>query len=119
MSMVFISIAVISLLVGGIGIMNVILASISERIREIGVRKSVGAQNIDIFVQFLIETTILAVLGGFLGVGLGFGVTKVITWKVTLRTVITTSSIILAVGVSSFVGLVFGRTYDHKKRAAS
>ena len=108
MSIVFLSIAVIALFVGGIGIMNVILASISERIREIGVRKSVGARNIDIFVQFLIETIILSLLGGIFGVIIGFGLTRVIAGFAGLRTVVPASSIVLSVGVSTFIGIVFG-----------
>ena len=102
------SIAAISLIVGGIGIMNVILASISQRIREIGVRKSVGASNLDIFIQFLIETSILALMGGFLGVLLSFGLTSLIKKLAGLDAVISLPAIILALVFSNFVGIAFG-----------
>ena len=108
LSFVFLSISIIALCVGGVGIMNVILASISERIREIGVRKSVGARNIDIFVQFLIETIVLALIGGLLGVGLGLGFAELIGKLSGLRIVVPSYSIALSVGVSSLVGLVSG-----------
>jgi len=101
-------IAGISLLVGGIGIMNVILASISERIREIGVRKSVGASNLDIFVQFLIETSILALIGGFLGVILSFVFTSLITKFAGLDAIVSLPAIIIALLFSNGVSVIFG-----------
>jgi putative ABC transport system permease protein len=108
MSLVFGAIALISLFVGGIGIMNVILASISERIREIGVRKSVGARNMDIFVQFLIETVVLSVMGGFIGVIAGMGVSSLISKLADMATVISPFAIILAVTSSFLIGIIFG-----------
>ncbi|MEK6794668.1 MAG: ABC transporter permease [Spirochaetota bacterium] len=108
MSLVFIIIAVIALIVGGIGIMNVILASISERIREIGVRKSVGAGNLDIFMQFLVETVMLSIFGGMFGVGLGSVLTVIIAHFIGIAGVIAPMSIIVAISSSCGIGLVFG-----------
>lgn len=108
MSMVFGAIAIISLLVGGIGIMNVILASISERIREIGVRKSVGARKADIFVQFLIETIVLASLGGFLGVMAGSGGSILIARIADMDTFVSPFAIVLAIVSSFIIGIIFG-----------
>jgi putative ABC transport system permease protein len=108
MRIVFLSIAVIALIVGGIGVMNVILASISERIREIGVRKSMGARDIDIFVQFLIETTVLSLIGGFLGVWVGFLAGGLIGQFAGLRIFVSFQSVMLAVAVSSGTGILAG-----------
>jgi putative ABC transport system permease protein len=108
MSLVFGAIAIISLLVGGIGIMNVILASISERIREIGVRKSVGARNADVFVQFLIETIVLAVMGGLLGVAAGSSISTLIARVAGMDTFVSPLAIMLALASSFAVGIVFG-----------
>ncbi|MHB9033990.1 MAG: ABC transporter permease [Anaerolineae bacterium] len=104
------AIAGISLLVGGIGIMNIMLVSVTERTREIGIRKAVGAKRIDILLQFLVESVVLSVIGGAFGVGLGWVISQVIN-KVaagTLTSVITASSVLMAVGFSLFVGLFFG-----------
>ncbi len=102
------SVATISLLVGGVGIMNIMLASVTERTREIGVRKAVGAREFDILCQFLIEAIIISITGGFTGVALGIGV----AWLVQNLTVFTTqvepSSILLALGFSAAVGIFFG-----------
>ena len=108
MRIVFLSIAIIALIVGGIGVMNVVLASISERIREIGVRKSMGARNVDIFVQFLIETIILALFGGFLGVGLGFLAGGIIGKFAGLRIFVGIDSVFLALVVSCSTGILAG-----------
>ena len=105
---VFLIITSIALGVGCVGIMNVVLASISERIREIGVRKSVGARNVDIFVQFLIEAVILAILGGCVGIPVGFGLANLFGYAFKLRIVIPMYSVLLTVGISSVVGLVAG-----------
>jgi putative ABC transport system permease protein len=102
------SIAAISLIVGGIGIMNVILASISQRIREIGVRKSVGASDFDIFSQFLIETIIIAMSGGIFGILLSFLSSSLIAGLSGLNASISLSSIALALTFSGLVGIVFG-----------
>ncbi len=112
-----IGIAGISLLVGGIGIMNIMLVSVRERTREIGVRKALGAQRKDISRQFLIEAGALAFLGGVLGVGLGVGGLKLTmhyTDKVPI--IITTYSIVLALTFSFFVGVFFG-VYPARKAA--
>ena len=107
-SIVLGSIAAISLLVGGIGIMNIMLATVSERTREIGVRRALGAKQRDILAQFLVETLILSVGGGLLGMLLG----AIIPWMVTtfagMRTVLTPFAFILSFGVSALTGLTFG-----------
>lgn len=103
------AIASISLLVGGIGIMNIMLVSVTERTREIGLRKAVGAKRRDILGQFLTEAVVLALLGGVLGIILGFGGATAVRFAVPeLEAVVTLSSISLAVGFSVAVGLFFG-----------
>jgi len=101
-------IAGISLVVGGIGIMNMMLTTVSERTREIGVRKSIGATEFDINMQFLLESLLLTLIGGFLGLGIGVSIAKLISGLGLVTTVITPSSVMLAVGVSSFIGVIFG-----------
>jgi len=107
-SIVLGSIAAISLLVGGIGIMNIMLASVSERTREIGVRRALGAKRRDIIIQFLTETVLLTVLGGLLGIILGIIIPFVVSRSTDMPTVITATSLILAFGISGAVGLTFG-----------
>ena len=102
------SIAAISLLVGGIGIMNIMLASVTERTREIGIRRALGAKRRDIVMQFLVETTLLAGAGGVMGVALGIAVPHLVTQFAKLPTIITFWSPLLAFGISAFVGVVFG-----------
>ncbi|HNS73551.1 MAG TPA: ABC transporter permease [bacterium] len=102
------AIAGISLLVGGIGIMNIMLASVMERTREIGVRRAVGARQKDILGQFLVEAVVLSFAGGLLGVLLGFILTKVIALYAGWRTLVSISAIILAFTVSAAVGIIFG-----------
>ncbi|GAF96541.1 unnamed protein product, partial [marine sediment metagenome] len=103
------AIASISLLVGGIGIMNIMLVSVTERTREIGLRKAVGAKRMDILGQFLTEAVVLAILGGLLGIGLGaLGAAIIHQFVPELDTSITVNSIALAVGFSAAVGLFFG-----------
>jgi putative ABC transport system permease protein len=102
------SIAAISLLVGGIGIMNIMLASVSERTREIGIRRAVGARQRDIIVQFLIETLLLSGIGGIAGVALGIGLPRLITYVAEQRTIVTFWSPILALGISAAIGVMFG-----------
>ncbi len=102
------SIAGISLLVGGIGIMNIMLASVTERTREIGVRRAIGAKRRQITGQFLIETMVLSGLGGAVGIGFGVSIPALITMIADMPTVITGWSIFLSVGISLSVGIVFG-----------
>jgi putative ABC transport system permease protein len=102
------AIAGISLLVGGIGIMNIMLASVMERTREIGVRRAVGARQLDILGQFLVEAVVLSFAGGLLGVVLGFILTKVIALYAGWRTIVSIGAIILAFTVSAAVGIIFG-----------
>ena len=105
---VMVAIASISLLVGGIGIMNIMLAAILERTREIGVRRAVGARRSDIIRQFVIEATLISFAGGLLGVVLGFVISQLIAWLAGWSTIVTVSSILLAFVVSISVGLIFG-----------
>lgn len=102
------AIAGISLLVGGIGIMNIMLASVLERIKEIGLRLSIGAQKSDVIQQFLFEAVMISVSGGLIGVALGVTLALVIAKLAGIPTVISAASIILAFGVAATVGLVFG-----------
>jgi len=102
------AIAGISLLVGGIGIMNIMLASVMERTHEIGIRRAVGATRRDILIQFMLEAIILSAIGGFLGIFLGFVLTKIITLYASWRTIISPESVVLAFGVSAAVGILFG-----------
>ncbi len=101
-------IAAISLLVGGIGIMNIMLVSVTERTREIGLRKAVGAKTLDIMSQFIIEAVLLTLAGGILGIGMGFLIGKLAAPGLGFTPIVSSSSILLAVGVSSFIGLLFG-----------
>jgi putative ABC transport system permease protein len=102
------AIAGISLLVGGIGIMNIMLVSVTERTREIGIRKAVGAKRRDILLQFLIEAMVLSMLGGFVGILLGYGASMALAGLVDLQTVVTMGAILLATSFSAAVGLFFG-----------
>lgn len=101
-------IAAISLLVGGIGIMNIMIVTVTERTREIGLRKAVGAKKRDITTQFLTEAVILTVVGGTIGIGLGVGLSYLLTRFVPIPFVFSLKSVLLAVGVSSVIGIVFG-----------
>lgn len=102
------SIAGISLLVGGIGIMNIMLASVTERIREIGIRRAIGAKRSQIIIQFLIEAVVLSTLGGIIGLMLGIAIPWFITWFAKMPTVITPAGIILPLIVSIGIGIIFG-----------
>jgi putative ABC transport system permease protein len=103
------AIAGISLLVGGIGIMNIMLVSVTERTREIGLRKAVGAKRRDILWQFLIESVVLAVIGGLFGIMLGIaGAQAISSLQDDLTAVVTPDAVLLATGFSAIVGLFFG-----------
>lgn len=101
-------IAGISLLVGGIGIMNIMLASVLERIKEIGVRRSLGATQLDIILQFLFEAVFISLIGGLIGVLLGVGAAKTIASYAEIPTIVSAWSILLSFGVAASIGLVFG-----------
>jgi len=105
---VMVAIASVSLIVGGIGIMNIMLAGILERTREIGLRRAVGARQSDIVRQFVIEATTISVAGGLLGVVLGFIVSRLIAWLAGWSTIVTAGSVALGFLVSISVGLIFG-----------
>ena len=105
---VMVAIAAISLLVGGIGIMNIVLATVMERTKEIGVRRATGARRFDILRQFLTESVLISVGGGVLGIGFGFFLAWLIARTADWKTIVTTASVVIAFGVSVFVGVVFG-----------
>jgi putative ABC transport system permease protein len=105
---VMVAIAAISLLVGGIGIMNIVLATVLERTREIGIRRSIGARRLDIVRQFLTESVLISVGGGLLGIGFGFFLAWLIAQTAEWKTIVTTASVVIAFGVSVAVGVVFG-----------
>ena len=105
---VMVAIAAISLLVGGIGIMNIVLATVLERTREIGIRRSIGARRFDIVRQFLTESVLISVGGGLLGIAFGFFLAWLIARTAEWKTIVTSASVVVAFGVSVFVGVVFG-----------
>ena len=111
------SIAGMSLLVGGIGIMNIMLVSVTERTREIGIRVAVGAQGSDIMLQFLIEALTLSLLGGGIGVLLGIGASQLVGLFASFSAIVSTGSIILAFSVSAAIGIFFG-FYPARKAAS-
>lgn len=104
----FLAIAAISLLVGGIGIANIMLATVTERTREIGIRRALGARQADIVVQFLAETTLVASMGGAVGVVAGFGFDAALRWLTGWTTIVAPSSVVLGLGVSVLTGIVSG-----------
>ena len=110
------AIASISLIVGGIGIMNIMFASVMERIKEIGTRMAIGAKKMDIVVQFLSEAILISVTGGFIGVFLGIVFSKVINEIADILTIVSPFSVVVAFGVSAAVGVIFG--YSPAKRAS-
>jgi putative ABC transport system permease protein len=109
-TVIFVLIAVISLLVGGIVIMNIMLASIQERTREIGVRLAIGARRIDIFVQFLVQTILITTLGGVIGIILGYGILGGVAGYLQMEVVASVKMVWTALIVSIGVGLIFGIT---------
>jgi putative ABC transport system permease protein len=116
MSALLASIAGVSLLVGGIGIMNIMLVSVTERTREIGLRMAVGARGRDVLLQFLVEAVVLSLVGGLIGIGLGFalsdGLTRLLEWP----TLILPEAIGVAFGFAALTGIFFG-FYPARKAA--
>lgn len=110
------AIASISLLIGGIGIMNIMLASVMERIKEIGIRQAIGATKRDIILQFLMEATLLSLSGGIIGIILGLALSKIIMEVTGILTIVSMLSIVISFGVSASVGIIFG--YMPSRRAA-
>ena len=110
------AVAAISLLVGGIGIMNIMLVSVTERTREIGVRKALGATYRTIITQFLIEAIVISLVGGAIGIIVGIGASQLIGAVANIKTVVTTGPILLSFGFSMTIGLVFG-LYPARKAA--
>jgi putative ABC transport system permease protein len=110
------AIASISLIVGGIGIMNIMFASVMERIKEIGTRMAIGAKKMDIVVQFLAEAVLISVSGGFIGIFLGVIMAKLIQQIAGIMTIVSFFSVFIAFGVSAAVGVIFG--YSPAKRAS-
>lgn len=110
------AIAGISLIVGGIGIMNIMLASVMERIREIGTRQAIGASRKDIVIQFLAESTLISISGGIVGIILGIALAKIISSVFDIKTIVSFTSVFIAFGVSVIIGITFG--YLPAKNAA-
>ena len=108
MTMFTLAIAVVSLVVGGIGIMNIMLVSVTERTREIGLRMAVGAKGQDVLWQFLVEAMALSLVGGLLGVGLGFGISQGLTQFLQWPTSVPPEAVAVSVGFAAVVGIVFG-----------
>jgi putative ABC transport system permease protein len=101
-------VCLLSLIVGGIGILNIMLVSVTERTREIGVRKALGARRARILLQFATEAIALSLVGGLLGIGIGFGLAFLGRWAMGLYTSVPLWSVLLSIGMSSGVGLIFG-----------
>jgi putative ABC transport system permease protein len=110
-------IAGVSLLVGGIGIMNIMLVSVTERTREIGLRLAIGARGSDVMMQFLIEAVVISLVGGSVGIGMGFGLSKVLSSYLQSPTLVPLDSVVTAVAFSAGVGIFFG-FYPARKAAA-
>ena len=111
------SIAAISLVVGGIGIMNIMLATVTERTREIGIRRALGAKKKDIITQFLVETVVLSVGGGLIGVVVGVLTPLLVSQLTDMKTIVTPMSVLISFGISGAVGVVFG-IYPASRAAA-
>jgi len=117
MSWLLSGVAAISLIVGGVGIMNIMLVSVTERTREIGLRRAIGARRADVLAQFLIEAMALSLLGGATGVLTGVGASYALTAVMNWSTVVSTASILMSFGFAALVGVVFG--FVPARRAAS
>ena len=111
------SIAGVSLLVGGIGIMNIMLVSVTERTREIGLRMAIGARGRDVLLQFLVEAVVLSLFGGAIGIGLGFGLSQGVTFWMQWPTAVSPGAIAVAFGFAGAIGVFFG-FYPARKAAA-
>jgi putative ABC transport system permease protein len=107
-NVVLAAIAAISLIVGGIGIMNIMLASVLERIREIGVRRALGAKQTDVLAQFLAEAVMISLAGGIAGILVGVGISYAIEQAAGIRTLVSPLSVLVAFGVSIATGVLFG-----------
>jgi putative ABC transport system permease protein len=116
LSALLLAVAAVSLVVGGIGVMNIMLVSVAERTREIGIRLSIGARERDILVQFLVEAIVLSLVGGLLGILVGVGVTLGLGRALGWNAVPSVDSIVVAVATSAIIGVVFG--YLPARRAA-
>ena len=110
------SIAGVSLLVGGIGIMNIMLVSVTERTREIGLRMAIGARGKDVLLQFLVEAIVISLIGGLIGIGLGFGLSAAVQKFMQWPAVISADAIALAFGFAALTGVFFG-FYPARKAA--
>lgn len=115
-SLLLTSVAAISLLVGGIGVMNIMLVTVTERTREIGIRKAIGAKNKDVLIQFLIEAVTLTLVGGLLGIALGYTISIIVGNIMKIEPILSVWMLILAVSVSGGIGVIFG-TFPAKKAA--
>jgi putative ABC transport system permease protein len=110
------AVAAVSLIVGGIGIMNIMLVSVTERTREIGIRLAVGARTLDIMVQFLSESVVLSLIGGAIGAALAYGVAAVLTKTAGMTTILSPGVVVMAFGFAAAVGIFFG--YYPARKAA-
>jgi putative ABC transport system permease protein len=117
MSGLLAAIASVSLLVGGIGIMNIMLVSVTERTREIGIRMAIGARGSDVLTQFLVESVVMSLMGGVMGIAVGFGGAALLARLTGWSTVVAPEAVLLAVGFSAAVGVFFG-FYPARKAAA-
>jgi putative ABC transport system permease protein len=109
-------IAAVSLMVGGIGIMNIMLVSVTERTREIGLRMAIGARGSDVLLQFLVEAVVISLVGGALGIAMGYGIAEFVKWYQNWPAVVPMDAIVTAVGFAGFVGIFFG-FYPARKAA--
>ncbi len=116
-TMLLAGIAAVSLLVGGIGIMNIMLVSVTERTREIGIRKAVGAKSRDILLQFLIESVVLSLVGGIIGILFGIGVAKILSQTAGWQVAVSASTVLMAFGFAASIGIFFG-IYPARKASA-
>ncbi|HMD35508.1 MAG TPA: FtsX-like permease family protein, partial [Vicinamibacterales bacterium] len=110
-------IAAVSLVVGGIGIMNIMLVSVTERTREIGLRMAIGARGRDVLLQFLVEAVVLSLVGGTIGILLGFGLSQGVTYWMTWPTSVSPQAVAIAFGFAAMTGVFFG-FYPARKAAA-